>query len=129
MGYSDEWKYILREELPLYMDARIDHEPFPLVVPSRLLQELTKASGTLTFTPQIIVDGVNYHFKASSLRSQRTFTWEPVLPDWHVWHLYKTVRDTRPSQEWNRPGSTGFSVAGWYSTHIATVTASDSKST
>jgi len=129
MGYSDEWKYILREELPYYMDARIDNEPFSLVVHPRLLKELTKTAGSLQFTPQILVDGVNYHFKCSTIL-RRTDLSDPFLAnrvpsrsevDYSTWYLWKTVRDPRSIRE-QQSTYIGNAVAGWYSSHIAIVT-------
>jgi len=121
MGYSDEWKHILRDELPYYMDARIDNEPFPLVVHPKLIKELTKASGTLTFTPQILIDGITYHFKVSTIARSPSYYSSKSGVDYSTWHLWKTVRDTRPVAERQRTYDPRY-AAGWYSSHIAVVT-------
>jgi len=80
MGFSDEWKRILRDELPHYLDARENNEPFPLDVHPRLTYELGRLSGSLTFTPQIVVDGNTYYFKTGYNTSLH-------LPVWDLWRV------------------------------------------
>lgn len=113
MGFSDEWKRILRDELPYYLDARDNNEPFPLVVHPRLIRELDRQSGALTFTPQIVVDNITYNFRVGARFSDHG-------QQIRAWVLWKTVRDPRPVAEQQKAWIANC-VAGWISSPIATV--------
>lgn len=111
MGFSDEWKRILRDEVPFLRDSHnAIEENFELFVPAKLLTELRTLAGTLEFTHQIHVEDCIYSFvcRKGYMNNDRP-----------GWYLIVTTRVTEAEK--NNPIVKTRLVANWYSKRIGAV--------